>query len=88
MIRHVSSGSALRLLRNLSSRFAAILVYAQFWFLPLSVVIYVWSLMVNLILKIKHNFDFYSVSHYRVSYTEKNKKTFFDVYLPYTRFIS
>ena len=88
MIRHVSSRSALQLLRNLSSRFAAILVYAQFWFLPLSVVIYVWSLMVNLILKIKHNFDFYSVSDYRVSYTEKNKKTFFDVHLPYTHFIS
>ena len=43
MIHYVSSGSVLPLLRNLSSRFAAILVYTQFL-----------SVMVNIILKIRN----------------------------------
>ena len=44
---------ALPLLRDLLSRFAAILLYAKFLPLPLCDVIYVWSLTVNIILKIR-----------------------------------
>ena len=40
MIRYVSSSSVLPLLRDFSSRFAAILFYAQFLSLPLFDVIY------------------------------------------------
>ena len=54
MIRYVSSSSVLPLLRNLSSRFAVILIYAQFLSLPLCDVIYVWSLVVNIILKTRN----------------------------------
>ena len=68
MIRYISFGSVLTLLLNLLSRFAAILVYAQFLSLALCDVIYVWSLMVNIILKIRH------ITDYRVFYTEKTKK--------------
>ena len=54
MIRYVSSSLVLPLLRDFSSRFAAILFYAQFLSLPLCDVIYVWSLTVNIILKIRN----------------------------------
>ena len=54
IIRYVSSGSVLPLLHNLSSRFSAILIYAQFMLLPLCDVLYVWSLMVNITSKIRN----------------------------------
>ena len=54
MIRYVSSSSVLPLLRDFSSWFTAILFYAQFLSLPLCDVIYVWSLAVNIILKIRN----------------------------------
>ena len=61
MIRYVSSGSAPPLLRNLSSQFAAILVYAQFLSLPLCDVIYIWSVIVNIILKIRNSISVLAV---------------------------
>ena len=54
MIRYVSSSLVLRLLCDFSSRFDAISFYAQFLSLPLCDVIFVWSLTVNIILKIKN----------------------------------
>ena len=54
MIRYVSSSLVLRLLCDFSSRFDAISLYAQFLSLPLCDVIFVWSLTVNINLKIKN----------------------------------
>ena len=54
MIRYVSSSLVLRLLCDFSSRFDAISFYAQFLSLPLCDVIFVWSLTVNINLKIKN----------------------------------
>ena len=54
MIRYVSSSLVLRLLCDFSSRFDAISFYAQFLSLPLCDVIFVWSLTVNIKLKIKN----------------------------------
>ena len=53
MIR-VSSSSVYPLLRNFSSRFAAIWFNAQFLSLPLRDAIYVWSLTVNMVLKVRN----------------------------------
>ena len=61
IIRYVSSGSVLSLLRNLSSRFSAILIYAQFMLLPLCDVLCVWSLMGNIISKIRSIISILSV---------------------------
>ena len=61
VILYVSSGSVLPLLRKLSSQFAAILVYAQFLSLPSCDVIYVWSLMVNMILKMRNIISIFAV---------------------------
>ena len=59
MIRHVSSSLVLPLLCDFSSRFDAISFYGQFLSLPLCDVIFdVWSLTVNIILKIKNIFQF------------------------------
>ena len=79
-IRYASSGSVLPLLCNLSSRFAAILLYAQFLFLPLCGVIHVFSVMVNIILKIRNRVLEDNAS----SYTEKTK-IFFDFYLHFKK---
>ena len=79
-ICYASSGSVLPLLCNLSSRFAAILVYAQFLSLPLCDVIHVWSVMVNIILKIRNRVFEDNAS----SYTEKTK-VFFDFYLHFKK---
>ena len=65
MIRYVSFGSVLPLLRNFSSRFAAILFYFQFLSLPLCGVSYVWSLTVDTLLKII-NFIFQFLQCYRL----------------------
>ena len=54
MIRYVSSSLVLPLLHDFSSRFDAISFYAQFLSLPLCDVIFVWSLTVNINLKIKN----------------------------------
>ena len=77
MICCVSFNSVLPLLRNFSSRFAANLFYAQFLSLPLCVVIYVRSLTVNMISKIRNIiFQFLQCFKLQSFLYWKNKKHF------------
>ena len=68
---------ALPLLCDFLSRFAAILFYAMFLSLPLCDVIYVWSLTVNIILKIRNIiFQFLQCFRLQSFLSWKNKNHF------------